>query len=100
MVFSNFTAKVKNIMLMNKPLKNVEKGVLTVAPGAKIPTTREPNVILELSKKKSDTTLDLSFNIIKDKFTTANTSCQAVSSHVILPRRQVPCNHKRRLPIL
>jgi hypothetical protein len=38
-------------MLMNKPLKNVEKGVLTVAPGAKIPTTRDPNVILELSKK-------------------------------------------------
>lgn len=68
-------------MLMNKPLKNVEKGVLTVAPGAKIPTTREPNVILELSKKKSDTTLDLSFISIKNKFTTVDVDCQCEKRH-------------------
>ena len=75
-------------MLMNKPLKNVEKGVLTVAPGAKMPTTREPNVILELSKKKSDTMLDLSFISIEDKFTTVEANCQGVKRQEKVTGRQ------------
>jgi hypothetical protein len=69
---------VKNIAVAIKPLKNVEIGVLTITPGAKMPTTKEPKVILALSKKKSDTILDLSFISIKNKFTTIEANCQGV----------------------
>jgi len=75
-------------MLITKPLRNVEKGVLTVTPGAKTPTTKEPNVILALSKKKSDTTLDLSFISIKNKFTTVESDCQGAKGQEILLSRQ------------
>ena len=46
-----------------------------------MPTTKEPNVILAVSKKKSDTILDLSFISIKDKFTTIDGDCQGAKGH-------------------
>ena len=68
-----------------KPPKNVENEVLIFTPGVNMPITKEPNVILALSKKKSHTALDLSFNIIKGKFTTAEASCQAAKGQEIMP---------------
>ena len=53
-----------------------------------MPTTREPNVILELSKKKSDTMLDLSFISIQNKFTTVEANCQGVKKQEKVTGRQ------------
>ena len=87
-MFSNLIAMIKNMTVITKPSENAPHELLNVIPGAKAFITKEPSVSFAPSKKKSQVTLDLSFSIIKHKFTTMVMNCQGEKRQKIVTGKQ------------
>jgi hypothetical protein len=60
-ILANFADTIINAKVMAMPATNVNQGILPEVEGINTPTTKEPNIILAPSRKKSDMTSNSSF---------------------------------------